>query len=635
MNFGGQPVSASDTPYDGILVGLEVHQQLDTGSKLFCRCLYDPARTYDNRVVRSLRPAMGEDKRLDHTAVFEGSRNREFTYMYGSQTCLVERDEAPPAVIDPESLRAALRVAGMLKCRLSNEIYVMRKTIVDGSNTSGFQRTALVGTGGSIKVGKSDIGIEAVCIEEDSAERVPGNAGTYGLSRLGMPLIEVSTRPFSPGITRPDRVARAISSVIGRTGVARTELGSIRQDVNMSIDGGEPVEIKGIQSIWQIREAVVSETYRMRGIMCISRTLAGWRHDPAGICEIEGIYEESRFNMVDMVQKPGDTVVAVNFPGLRGKFSNMINNTSLESEIKSIIAAIGDAEIAFSDEFNCSISRRSLLPADIEDEIRGLLRSGDRDAFMIIVAPRATIMVIINTIIARMEYIRDRGIPHDTRMFRPHMATSFMRPRAGPSRMYPETDLPPIIVNESDIREAARFDPPTTESRIRLLVSKYGLNWQIASQLADSAYYDVFARIAGTDPVFAASVICHDIKSVERGGGRPERLGSDLLEEAFGMLSGGVITRGGLVSVITDIMDGSAESVLESVEKRQLGVARPDEIMDAVKRAVKSNPSLAAGDGDTPIGPLMGIIMNEMRGCADGARVAECLKAVLARRNGA
>ena len=214
-------------------VGLEIHQQLDTGRKLFCPCAVDGPAGYGAPVRRRLRAASGETGRTDRAALFEESKGAEFEYMpHPSCSCAVELDEEPPRAPDPAAVEAALLIAGALRSDVFEFLHPMRKTVVDGSNTSGFQRTMLVSEGGYVEAGGS-IPIQSVCLEEDSARKIKGNR--YGLERLGIPLVEIATGPFEAGQGRTRQVALALGRLLRATGRARRGIGTIRQDVNVSV----------------------------------------------------------------------------------------------------------------------------------------------------------------------------------------------------------------------------------------------------------------------------------------------------------------------------------------------------------------------------------------------------------------
>lgn len=249
----------------GLKCGIEIHQQLE-GHKLFCNCPTEIRKgDPDFRIKRYLRASAGESGAVDQAALYEQQKHKYFVYYgYNDITCDVELDEEPPHPVNQEALKACLQVAKMLNCEIVDEIQVMRKTVIDGSNTSGFQRTMLVGMNGFVEVNGRKISIESVCLEEEACQIIERTKeyDVYNLSRLGIPLIEIAT---GPDISTPEEardVASKIGMILRSTGKCKRGIGSIRQDVNLSIKGGARVEIKGFQDYRSIPKVMNFEIER-------------------------------------------------------------------------------------------------------------------------------------------------------------------------------------------------------------------------------------------------------------------------------------------------------------------------------------------------------------------------------------
>ena len=249
----------------GFKCGIEIHQQLE-GKKLFCNCPTIIRKdTPDYSFTRQLRASAGESGNVDKAASFEQQKQKTFVYQgYEDTNCLVEQDEEPPRPVNQKAVETALQVCKMLNCKIVDEIIFMRKVVVDGSNVSGFQRTALVGQDGYVKVNGRKIGIESVCLEEEACQVIKrtDDKDTYNLSRLGIPLIEIAT---APDITNPkecQETAAKLGMFLRSTGSCRRGIGSIRQDVNISIKEGYRVEVKGFQDLKSIPKIVEFEINR-------------------------------------------------------------------------------------------------------------------------------------------------------------------------------------------------------------------------------------------------------------------------------------------------------------------------------------------------------------------------------------
>jgi glutamyl-tRNA(Gln) amidotransferase subunit E len=259
----------------GLKCGLEIHRQLDT-HKLFCDCSSELTEDVTGQITRRLRPSKSEMGHTDEAAAQEGVLKREFTYQLTKSNCLVEMDEEPPHDMNPEALSIALTISRLMKAEPVDEVQVMRKIVIDGSNTTGFQRTALFALDGKLETPFGPVGIDTLCLEEDAARIIEQghDKATYRLDRLCIPEIEVAT---SPDIRTPQQAmeaARAIGDVLRATGKVRRGLGTIRQDVNVSIIGGTRVELKLVQELQSIPEVVRLECLRQIRLIEVRDELA-------------------------------------------------------------------------------------------------------------------------------------------------------------------------------------------------------------------------------------------------------------------------------------------------------------------------------------------------------------------------
>ncbi len=235
----------------GLKAGLEIHQQLDTGRKLFCSCsAFLRNDEPDFFVRRKLHAVAGEMGKVDVAVEYEASLGREFVYYgYNNNTCLVELDEEPPHFIDERALDEVLKIALLMNCELYSVVQIMRKTVIDGSNTSGFQRTLLISHDGYIETSFGKVGIQTIALEEDAARLVGDKKGKeiiYRLDRLGIPLVEISTKADLKTSEQIKECALKIGEILRACKVKRG-IGTIRQDLNISIKGHDRVEIKGFQ----------------------------------------------------------------------------------------------------------------------------------------------------------------------------------------------------------------------------------------------------------------------------------------------------------------------------------------------------------------------------------------------------
>src|SRR3989338_2009700 len=255
----------------GFKAGLEIHQQTEHGGKLFCRCpciIKDD--NYDLTFRRSLRASASELGEIDHAAMYELAKGKYFVYNgYNDTNCLVELDESPPEELNKDALNIALQVSLLLNAKPVDAIQFMRKMVIDGSNVSGFQRTALVAINGYIETSEGRISIPTICLEEEAAKKIEDNEKfrVYNLSRLGIPLIEISTGPDIKSPQGAKEAAEKIGMVLRSVKGIRRGLGSIRQDINVSIKGHPRVEIKGFQDLRSIPKVVEYEVNRQQQLI--------------------------------------------------------------------------------------------------------------------------------------------------------------------------------------------------------------------------------------------------------------------------------------------------------------------------------------------------------------------------------
>ncbi|MBL7050676.1 Glu-tRNA(Gln) amidotransferase subunit GatE [Candidatus Woesearchaeota archaeon] len=254
----------------GFKCGIEIHQQLDT-HKLFCNCPSEIRKDVPDFIIkRYLRASAGETGKIDIAAKHEQKKAKQFLYQgYDDTTCLVETDDEPPHTPNQEALLITLQVAKLLNAKIVDKIQFMRKVVIDGSNTSGFQRTALIARDGHIILNKKKIGISVILLEEEACQAIKRtkDVDTYNLSRLGIPLIEIATAPDIKSPQECQQVAEHLGMLLRSTGKAKRGIGTIRQDVNVSISKGERVEVKGFQDLKSIPKVIDYEIKRQLSLI--------------------------------------------------------------------------------------------------------------------------------------------------------------------------------------------------------------------------------------------------------------------------------------------------------------------------------------------------------------------------------
>jgi len=310
----------------GLKVGLEIHQQLNSEKKLFCDCkteLFkgDPEITF----LRRLRPTQSELGQVDPAAFFEFQKGVKILYEANRDTaCLVEMDEEPPHNLNREALETALIISLMLKAKPVDEIHVMRKTVIDGSNTTGFQRTCVVAFNGEVETKEKTVPIQHVGLEEDAARKMGENDNVlrYRIDRLCIPLVEVATAPVIYTPQEAQEVALAIGRILRATGKVKRGLGTIRQDLNISIPNGALVEIKGVQELELVSLVVENEVQRQLNLLKIRDELAKRDVKEEDIkdefVDVTHIFENTKCKVIRSALEKGKQVLAVKLPKFEG-----------------------------------------------------------------------------------------------------------------------------------------------------------------------------------------------------------------------------------------------------------------------------------------------------------------------------
>ncbi|MBA4454768.1 MAG: Glu-tRNA(Gln) amidotransferase subunit GatE, partial [Nitrosopumilaceae archaeon] len=543
----------------GVKVGLEIHQQLHTNKKLFCDCPPIESDEYTKKFQRRLRAVKSELGKYDPAALFEKSKSKSIVYYGNSKSsCLVEEDEEPPHNLDEDAKKLALVIASSLKSNIFSEIYPMRKTVIDGSNTTGFQRTMLVSQGGFIDVEGEKIGVQSICLEEDAAKLLgdKGSVREYSLDRLGVPLVEIALEPVEGNPSQIKKIALSLGKLLRSTKKVTRGIGSIRQDVNVSVkNGGAVVEVKGVQQLDQLEKIIEFEAKRQHGLVKIAEKLKNSKFEGItrdNVLEITDDWKKCQSKIIQKALKDNSIIKALKIPNFSGMFGySPYEGIRLGKEIGQLVKFYGIGGVFHSDE----LPNYGIEENDIEI-VKTLLEIKDDDAFLIIAAPSSKIDFAIESIINRINSAT-KGVPAETRLATPNGDTVFLRPRPGASRMYPETDIPPISVTKNELEIAESNIPKSWDESLKELQEKYSLNLQLAEQIFDSQYIDLFEKISSRtqiNPTFVASILCSSITNLERSGLNAKLLTNEEIEKSFEYLQNGKIAKESIEIIFESIM---------------------------------------------------------------------------------
>ena len=623
----------------GLKVGLEIHQQLDTSAKLFCNCkpeLFkeEPEITF----LRKLRPTQSELGQIDPAAYFEFQKGVRILYEANMATsCLVEMDEEPPHPLNMEAVETALTVALMINAKTVDEIHVMRKTVIDGSNTTGFQRTCAIALNGTIKVGQKTIPIEHVSLEEDAARKTgeeEGNIIRYRIDRLGIPLIEIASAPVINSPEEAEEIALAIGRILRATGKVKRGLGTIRQDINISIPNGALIEIKGLQEIELLSQVVEYEVQRQLNLIKIREELKKAEIKEEEIKEeffdVTHVFKHTACKVLRKALDKNNPILAVKLPKFNGILKTELTpNLRLGTEMADRARFWGRVGGIFhTDEMPAyGITKEEI--AKLKETMKAL----DEDAVVFIADSPESAKDALKAVVERARQAI-RGVPEETRAPSADGTTHYMRPRPGAARLYPETDIPPIQITKGYIKRIETQLPELPEQKMARLTKEYELNQKLAKQIMNSEYCEVFEIIvkeSRVSPTIVAAFLTETLTALKREGIQTDKMGDNRLREIFKRVGAGELTKESLANIVSWLSKNEDKNVQDAISSLGLKILSRGEVEKIVEEVLMKNKRLVEERGEQAFGPLMGLVMKEMRGKADVALITALLKERLKR----
>jgi glutamyl-tRNA(Gln) amidotransferase subunit E len=612
----------------GLVAGLEIHQQLDTATKLFCDCptrLREPEES-TRSFTRFLHPTKSELGEIDAAALEESMVDREFEYLSYDTTCLVEEDDEPPHQVDREAMAVSLEIAQLLDMTAVDQAHVMRKIVVDGSNTTGFQRTMTVATDGEIETSEGPVGVEDMMLEEESAQRVAetDDGVRYSLDRLGIPLVEIGTDPDIRSPEQAREAAERIGMLLRSTGHVKRGLGTIRQDVNVSIADGARVEIKGVQSLDDIDDIVRNEVGRQVELLDIADELADRDAAVGDPQDVSEVFAETDSGVIGGALSGDGKVMAVRLGGFDGLVGREIQpDRRLGTELSDHAKRHGAGGIFHTDE----------LPAYgvTEDEVADLreaVDAGPEDAVALVADDPETADLSIEAVVERAETAMD-GVPEETRDANEDGTTRYLRPLPGAARMYPETDVPPVEPDPSEVET-----PELLTEKVERYQSEHGLDAGLAEQVAYGRRMPLFERVVeeGVDPTLAAGTLESTLTELRRDDVPVEHLTDEHLAAALHLVESGEVPQEGLNDLLVALAENPDLTAEEAVEQDGLGGVGEDEVREAVTEVVERNADQVQQEGMGAFSGLMGECMGALRGKADGDTVSDILREEIQKR---
>ncbi|OQX94977.1 glutamyl-tRNA(Gln) amidotransferase subunit E [candidate division KSB1 bacterium 4572_119] len=627
-----EEMTSDDYAELGLKAGLEIHQQLKTKKKLFCRCpagLY--SEKYDAEILRHMRPTLSELGEYDGTALMEFKTKKEIIYQLNKATvCTYEMDDAPPFELNEEALEIALEITLLLKCKVVSELHIARKQYLDGSIPTGFQRTTILGIDGEIPYKNRKIGITQLGLEEDACREVKdeGHFRVYKTDRLGMPLIEVVTDPQMRTPQEVAEVAQVIRLLTRATGRVNRGIGAARQDVNVSIEGGTRIEIKGVSRIPLIPLLVHNEAGRQKALLDIRHIIRSRGATPenfkAEVFDVTDIVKNTIYLPIKNATEKDTLIKCVKLPYFGGLLRYKTQpGTNFAKEISDRVRVIG-----------CLHTIPNIIHSDTEDEtissarwqkIKRLSKFKNRDALVIVWGNEQDVETAVREITIRAEEAIV-GIPQETRQALPDGTTGFERILPGPDRMYPDTDLPPIALTDAQIYAIQEKLPALPWERqkryLKLGLEKYVIDKMLLTNRAD--IFDKIISELAISPKFTSEVLIEKFTHLKRKGLDVEKLTDEVILKVFEALNSKKIVRSAICLILQKWLSSKSNSINKLISKFE--IIEDEKVKMLIPQLADISQIKKINDSDKQHRFLMGIVMDNLRGKAEGQIVSGLVK---------
>ncbi len=622
-------MTESDYQTVGFKSGLEIHQQLYTDKKLFCRCpagIY--SENYDAEILRHMRPTLSELGEYDGTALMEFKTKKEIIYRINRNTvCTYEMDDTPPFLINEDALDIALGIGMLYNCKLVDELHIARKQYLDGSIPTGFQRTAIYAVDGWIPYKDRKVKIVQMSIEEDSCREVADYSHNriYLTDRLGMPLIETVT---GPDMITPYEVAEVgwiCAKLVRSTHKVRRGIGAARQDVNVSVDGGTRVEIKGVPKISMIPLLTHNEAMRQWNLLRLRDEL-----NKRGItCET---FKARDYEITSLIKKPYyiplknavESKLKIRCVVLKG-FKDLLRwqtqtDTYFSKEISDRVRVI--ACLTTIPNIIHSDSKTDTITSSDWQKVKKFVDATDDDTLVIVWATEDDIQTAVNEIIIRAKEATT-GIPSETRQALSDGTNGFERILPGADRMYPDTDLPPKKIAEDRINKIKSWLPEQFWERQKWY-KQLAIPPDTIDELSISKYAELFRKAVNkwkVNPTTAAVILIQYPKRLKKGIYNYSSIDEEMFASILKSYVDGKLTRDFILSVLKT----SAElgMFVEEIIPKSIS---EDELENEIVLAEQQMEKMEFIKKENAHSIMMGILMDKLRGKISAKSVADKIR---------
>lgn len=605
----------------GFKSGLEIHQQLFTNKKLFCRC---PAGQYSTKyhaeILRHMRPTLSELGEYDGTALMEFKTKKDIIYRINRDTvCTYEMDDTPPFLINDDAMNIALECGLLFDCAIVDELHIARKQYLDGSIPTGFQRTAIFALNGKIPYKNRTINIVQMSIEEDSCREVSdhGHTRVYLTDRLGMPLIETVTGPNMRTPFEVAEVAEICAKVVRSTTKVRRGIGSAREDVNVSVDGGTRIEIKGVPKIGRIPLLTYNEAMRQWNLLRLREELhkRGITKESfeASSADITRIIKKAHYQPVRNAIDQGLKIKCVTLKGFAGLLNwQTQTDTYFSKEISDRVRVI--ACLTLIPNIIHSDSRGDNLLSAEWQNIKKNVGAGDNDTMVIVWGNEQDTDMAINEIIIRAREATI-GVPSETRQALRDGTNGFERILPGADRMYPDTDLPPTKITEERLSRLKK-NLPDKFWQSENWYNQLGIPLDTISELSISKFAKLFKSVVNDfkiDPTLAAVALIQFPKRLKKMGFDISLLTPEMMCDIFTAYKDGLLSREGIfIAMQKSIVKGKfyPELLPKPITSRELEeiISKTEKELDHLKIFNKEKRNEI----------LLGLTLNKVRMSVEG-----------------
>ncbi len=615
----------------GFKSGLEIHQQLLTDKKLFCRCpagLY--SKKYDAEILRHMRPTLSEMGEYDGTALMEFKTKKDIIYHINRETvCTYEMDDTPPFEIDESALDIALEIGMLYKCSMIDEIHIARKQYLDGSIPTGFQRTTIVSVNGKIPYKNREIEIIQLSLEEDSCREVSdiGHTRVYITDRLGMPLLETVTGPDMKTPFEVADVGNILRKLVRTTGKVRTGAGAAREDVNVSVTGGTRIEIKGVPSIKRIPLLTYNEAMRQWNLLRLREELKKRGVTPETFeAKTDDVTKLLRKTKFQPIANAIANEMKVNCVTLRG-FKNLLRwqtqtDTYFSREISDRVRVI--ACLTTLPNIIHSDSTGETLATSEWKNVKKAVGASDNDTFVIVWGNNVDCETAAKEIIIRAKEATI-GIPSETRQALKDGTNGFERILPGADRMYPDTDLPPKKITRERLEIIGKRVPDYYWDRENWY-KELKIPDDVIPGLAISKFAGLFKKLVlewKVNPVLASVALIQYPKRLLKKNLKIELLSVEIMERIFNDYMKGIIYKEGILIAMELAVKGN-----KNFKNYFVPEITQKDLQTHFKKSLSDLKKIELNESENKKIVLMGLMMNKLRGKVDAKKVIELIESI-------